>query len=379
MKKILLVFGTRPEAIKMAPLVHEMKRYPQDFELKVCVTAQHREMLDQVLDLFEISPDYDFDIMKAGQSLSDIVASILSKLSDVVEKDRPDCIVVHGDTSTALASSLVGFFHRIPVAHVEAGLRTGNISSPWPEEFNRRVVGLVTDLHFSPTEASKQNIIRERGANAQVFVTGNTGIDALFYVLHTLLARSDVSKKIREKYDFITKFEKFILITNHRRENFGEKMEGIFYAIADLAKAHPKVGFLFPIHKNPEVQRSSRSVLSGFQNVILTDPLDYLDFVYLMDKCTLIITDSGGIQEEAPSLGKPVILTRDTSERPEAIHAGTVKMVGYDRNVITESVSELLSSPVAYALMSSIKNPYGDGQASKQIAKILKKDLSTFA
>lgn len=378
MKKLLMVFGTRPEAIKMAPLVNEIKSHRDDLSLSVCITAQHREMLDQVLSLFNIVPDHDFDIMKDGQSLPDLVAQIMVRLNTLLDQDPPDCIIVQGDTATALTASMVAFFRQIPVVHIEAGLRTGNIHSPWPEEFNRRVIGIVTELHFAPTEAARRNLIAERGSDDGVFVTGNTGIDSLLHVSNTLLTKGDTARTLQNKYAFAQEFNRFILMTNHRRENFGSRMEGIFEAISTLARRYPDVGIIFPVHRNPMVRAAIRAALDERPNIRLIDPVDYLDFVYLMGKAHLIITDSGGIQEEAPSLGKPVLLTRDTSERPEAIDAGTVRMVGYDRDKLIDNVTELLTSDAAYSAMSSIKNPYGDGTASTQIvAQLRRTDFTT--
>lgn len=372
MKKILMVFGTRPEAIKMAPLVREIRRYPGDIDLKLCVTAQHRDMLDQVLDLFSIQPDYDLDVMSHGQSLPDLVANMLAKLNVVLSVEKPDCVMIHGDTATALTAALAAFLSQIPIAHVEAGLRTHDVHSPWPEEFSRTVAGIAAELHFAPTQSAARNLEIHQGKQREIYVTGNTGIDSLLYVSQTLLHQASTTARLKAKYSFVEKFSRFILVTNHRRENFGSRMEGIFTAISDLAEQHPDVGFVFPVHKNPKVRDAVRDALLNLPNIHLIDPVEYVDFVYLMSKCYLIITDSGGIQEEAPSLGKPVILTRDTSERPEAIEAGTVRMVGYDGDALKKSVNSLLLSEVLYQEMSCIKNPYGNGTAALRIVDVLR-------
>ncbi len=372
MKKIIMVFGTRPEAIKMAPLIREIQKYPKDIDLKICVTAQHRDMLDQVLDIFGIKPDYDLDVMSHGQSLPDLVANMLAKLNVVLSEDKPDCVMIHGDTATALAAALSAFLSQIPIAHVEAGLRTHDVYSPWPEEFSRTVAGIAAELHFAPTESAAKNLENHQGKHREIYVTGNTGIDSLLYVSQKILTDPATTARLKNEYLFAEKFSRFILVTNHRRENFGSRMEGIFGAISDLAKEHPDVGFVFPVHKNPKVREAVGDALLNLPNIHLIDPVEYVDFVYLMSKSYLIITDSGGIQEEAPSLGKPVILTRETSERPEAIEAGTVRMVGYDGDALKKSVNSLLESKALYQEMSCIKNPYGNGTAALQIVEVLR-------
>ncbi|MEH2921958.1 non-hydrolyzing UDP-N-acetylglucosamine 2-epimerase [Samsonia erythrinae] len=369
--KVLTVFGTRPEAIKMAPLVHAMA---QDgaFESRICVTAQHREMLDQVLRLFDITPDYDLNIMRPGQGLSEISCRILSGLEPVMAEFKPDLVLVHGDTTTTLATSLAAFYQRIPVGHVEAGLRTGNLYSPWPEEANRKLTGHLAMYHFAPTENARQNLLREHLSDRHIFVTGNTVIDALFWVRDRIIGDAALRRRLDEKYAFLDDSKKLVLVTGHRRESFGGGFERICRALADIALRHPEVQIVYPVHLNPNVSEPVTRVLSGIDNVMLIAPQDYLPFVYLMNRAYLILTDSGGIQEEAPSLGKPVLVMRDMTERPEAVEAGTVKLVGTEVASIVDSVSALLTNDDAYQAMSRAHNPYGDGQACQRIVEALK-------
>ncbi|MCA5920960.1 UDP-N-acetylglucosamine 2-epimerase (non-hydrolyzing) [Pectobacterium brasiliense] len=375
--KVLTVFGTRPEAIKMAPLVHALA---QDgaFESRVCVTAQHREMLDQVLRLFDITPDYDLDIMRPGQGLSEISCRILSGLEPVMAEFKPDLVLVHGDTTTTLATSLAAFYQRIPVGHVEAGLRTGNLYSPWPEEANRKLTGHLAMYHFAPTENSRQNLLREHLSDRHIFVTGNTVIDALFWVRDRILADAALRRSLDEKYAFLDDNKKLILVTGHRRESFGGGFERICSGLADIARRHPEVQIVYPVHLNPNVSEPVNRILSGIDNVMLIAPQDYLPFVYLMNRSYMILTDSGGIQEEAPSLGKPVLVMRDTTERPEAVEAGTVKLVGTEVTSIVDAVSTLLTDEEAYQAMSRAHNPYGDGQACQRIVDALKNRQERF-
>ncbi|KFF64630.1 non-hydrolyzing UDP-N-acetylglucosamine 2-epimerase [Pectobacterium brasiliense] len=375
--KVLTVFGTRPEAIKMAPLVHALA---QDgaFESRICVTAQHREMLDQVLRLFDITPDYDLDIMRPGQGLSEISCRILSGLEPVMAEFKPDLVLVHGDTTTTLATSLAAFYQRIPVGHVEAGLRTGNLYSPWPEEANRKLTGHLAMYHFAPTENSRQNLLREHLSDRHIFVTGNTVIDALFWVRDRILGDAALRRSLDEKYAFLDDNKKLVLVTGHRRESFGGGFERICSALADIARRHPEVQIVYPVHLNPNVSEPVNRILSGIDNVMLIAPQDYLPFVYLMNRSYMILTDSGGIQEEAPSLGKPVLVMRDTTERPEAVEAGTVKLVGTEVTSIVDAVSTLLTDEEAYQAMSRAHNPYGDGQACQRIVDALKNRQERF-
>ncbi|RJE76929.1 UDP-N-acetylglucosamine 2-epimerase [Pseudoalteromonas sp. MSK9-3] len=367
--KVLTVFGTRPEAIKMAPLVKKL-RANSEIEDRVCVTAQHREMLDQVLELFEIKPDYDLNIMKAGQDLYDITAKILLGLREVIEDFKPDWILVHGDTTTTIAASMAAFYGKVKIGHVEAGLRTGDLQSPWPEEANRTLTGKLANLHFAPTKASKSNLLAEGVTESNVVITGNTVIDALLDVKGGVLANNVKQQQLNSQFEsFIN--DPFVLITGHRRESFGSGFERICTAIHDLALKYSNYNFVYPVHLNPNVKEPVNRLLSGLDNVILVTPQDYLPFVYLMDKSELILTDSGGVQEEAPSLGKPVLVMRDTTERPEAVEAGTVKLVGTDIDKIVSSVSELIDDSDAYQLMSVAHNPYGDGLACDRIINAL--------
>ena len=384
MKKILLVFGTRPEAIKMAPVVKELEKQKKDFQVKVCITAQHREMLDQVLEIFDIKPVYDLDIMKPNQDLYDITSNVLLKIKGVLTDFVPDVVLVHGDTTTTSTASLGSFYQKIPVGHVEAGLRTGNKYSPWPEEINRKITGAIAEYHFAPTELAKQNLLKENVKPEQIIVTGNTVIDALYMVLDRIKTDTQLQNQLVEKiesfgYLNVKKVEsgerKLILVTGHRRENFGEGFLNICHSIRDIATAHSDFDILYPVHLNPNVQKPVYDILKDIENVHLIKPIDYLPFVYLMNISYLVLTDSGGIQEEAPSLGKPVLVMRDTTERPEAVNAGTVKLVGTNRNLIVNETKRLIEDPSHYDTMSKAHNPYGDGLASQHISKFLKENL----
>ncbi|QTL39690.1 UDP-N-acetylglucosamine 2-epimerase (non-hydrolyzing) [Xenorhabdus budapestensis] len=374
--KVLTVFGTRPEAIKMAPLVHALAR-DNAFEAKVCVTAQHREMLDQVLHLFGVKPDFDLNIMKQGQDLTDITCRILESMKPVLSEFKPDVVLVHGDTTTTMATSLAAFYQRIPVGHVEAGLRTGDLYSPWPEEANRKIAGHLATYHFAPTENSRNNLLQESIADNTIFVTGNTVIDALLWVRDRIMNDEVLSEQFAELYPFIDPNKKMILVTGHRRENFGGGFERICEALAQIARMHPDVQVVYPVHLNPNVCEPVKRILHDIDNVILINPQDYLPFVYLMDHAYLILTDSGGIQEEAPSLGKPVLVMRNTTERPEAIDAGTVRLVGTKTQTIVDEVTRLLTDDSAYQQMSRAHNPYGDGKACQRILEVLKKNQVT--
>ena len=368
--KVLTVFGTRPEAIKMAPLVHALAA-DERFESKCCVTAQHREMLDQVLELFKITPDFDLNLMKVGQTLPEITSRILQKLTPVLKEFKPDVVLVHGDTATTFAASLAAYYEQIAVGHVEAGLRTGNIYSPWPEEGNRKLTGALTKFHFAPTETSKANLLKENYASENIFVTGNTVIDALLLVKQQIEDDAELSNTLSSQFPMLDKSKKLILVTGHRRESFGGGFERICEALAQTAKAHPDCQILYPVHLNPNVQEPVKRILKDVDNVHLIEPQQYLPFVYLMNRSHIILTDSGGIQEEAPSLGKPVLVMRDTTERPEAVEARTVKLVGTDVSKIISALNELLTDNSAYKEMSRAHNPYGDGQASQRICDII--------
>lgn len=368
--KILVVFGTRPEAIKIAPLVQALYTHPK-IEAYVCVTAQHREMLDQVLNLFEIEPDYDLNIMQPGQTLNDITCNILSGISSVLGECKPDAVLVHGDTTTTASTSLAAFYQQIPVGHVEAGLRTGNLYSPWPEEANRKITSVLTNWHFAPTEKSKANLIAENTPAENIFVTGNTVIDALIKVIQQLETSPEHRVKLAEQFPFLENNKKLILVTGHRRESFGNGFECICDALAKIARKFPETQIVYPVHLNPNVREPVNRLLNGIENVHLIEPLDYLPFVYLMNRCYLILTDSGGIQEEAPSLGKPVLVLRDTTERPEAVEAGTVRLVGTDVDTITANCASLLTDSDAYQQMAYAHNPYGDGNACERIIAAL--------
>ena len=382
MKKIMLVFGARPEAIKMAPLVKEFQKQPEQVETVVCVTGQHREMLDQVLRIFDIHPDYDLNIMKQGQDLYDVTAHVLTGLRDVLKEVKPDVVLVHGDTTTSTASALAAFYQQILVAHIEAGLRTHNIYSPWPEEMNRLLTGRLATYHFSPTPLSRNNLIKESVDDRNIIVTGNTVIDALYWVVDKIkndkvLDSELVKVLVKAGYDVnrLNGGKKLVLITGHRRENFGDGFIHMCTAIKDLTRKYPDVDFVYPMHLNPNVRKPIHEVfgedLSGLGNMFFIEPLEYLSFVYLMEKSTIVLTDSGGIQEEAPGLGKPVLVMRDTTERPEALDAGTVKLVGTDYDRIVNEVSVLIDDKVAYEKMSKAVNPYGDGLACKRIVNAL--------
>lgn len=372
-KKVLLVFGTRPEAIKMAPLALQLKQQEASFETKVCVTGQHRQMLDQVLELFNLTPNFDLNLMKPGQTLSDITSGVLKGLEQVFSEWMPDVVLVHGDTATTFAASLAAYYHKIAVGHVEAGLRTGDIYSPWPEEANRKLTGALATYHFAPTQSSYNNLIKENIDPKNITITGNTVIDALLTVKEKVETDQAIITQFEQQFDFLDPTKKLILVTGHRRENFGQGFLNICTALANIAKQYPDVQIVYPVHLNPNVQKPVNELLSGISNIYLIAPQDYLPFVYLMNRSYLILTDSGGIQEEAPSLGKPVLVMRDTTERPEAVEAGTVKLVGTDAALIQQSVIELLENTDLYQTMAAAHNPYGDGTASQQIIRALNK------
>lgn len=372
MQKVLLVFGTRPEAIKMAPLALQLQQDLNNFETKVCVTGQHRQMLDQVLELFQLKPDFDLNLMKPGQTLSDITSGVLKGLEQVFEQWKPDVVLVHGDTATTFAASLAAYYHKIAIGHVEAGLRTGDIYSPWPEEANRKLTGALTNYHFAPTQSSYNNLIKENIDPNNIIITGNTVIDALLTVKYKVENDQKIIADFEQKFNFLDKNKKMILVTGHRRENFGQGFLNICKALANIAQQYPDVQIVYPVHLNPNVQQPVNELLAGITNIHLISPQDYLPFVYLMNRSYLILTDSGGIQEEAPSLGKPVLVMRDTTERPEAVEAGTVKLVGTDAAVIEKSVTDLLENTELYKQMAEAHNPYGDGTSCKQIIEFLK-------
>ena len=385
MKKVMLVFGTRPEAIKMAPLVKAFQRKKDDYETIVCVTGQHREMLDQVLKIFEITPDYDLNIMKQGQDLYDVTARVLVGMRDALNAFSPDIVLVHGDTTTSTAAALAAFYKQIPVGHVEAGLRTHNIYSPWPEEMNRQITGRIARYHFAPTLLSRENLLKENVSDSQITVTGNTIIDALYWVVDRINADRDLASEVEMSikntgYNIsrLNNGKKLVLITGHRRENFGDGFINICNAIKNLKACYQDVDFVYPMHLNPNVRKPIHEVfgddLSCLGNLFFTEPLEYLSFVFLMKKATIVLTDSGGIQEEAPGLGKPVLVMRDTTERPEALSAGTVRLVGTDYNKIVNEVSLLLDDKTEYEKMSMAVNPYGDGHACERILKYLSYD-----
>ena len=382
MKKVMLVFGTRPEAIKMAPLVKEFQKQPKRVETVVCVTGQHREMLDQVLKIFDIKPDYDLNIMKQGQDLYDVTARVLTGMRDVLKEVKPDVVLVHGDTTTSTAAALAAFYQQIPVGHVEAGLRTHNIYSPWPEEMNRLLTGRLATYHFSPTPLSRNNLIKESVDDRNIIITGNTVIDALYWVVDKIKNNKELDNELEDilskaGYDVnrLNNGKKLVLITGHRRENFGDGFINMCTAIKDLTVKYPDLDFVYPMHLNPNVRKPIHEVfgenLSGLKNMFFIEPLEYLSFVYLMEKSSIVLTDSGGIQEEAPGLGKPVLVMRDTTERPEALDAGTVKLVGPDYNKIVNEVSSLIDDKAAYEKMSKAVNPYGDGLACGRIVNAL--------
>ncbi|MFZ5548512.1 MAG: non-hydrolyzing UDP-N-acetylglucosamine 2-epimerase [Pseudomonadota bacterium] len=373
--KVLTVFGTRPEAIKMAPLVKRLEQSP-GFVSCVCVTAQHRQMLDQVLELFQIRPDHDLDLMRPGQDLYSITSDILQSIRSVYEAERPDIVLVHGDTTTTFAASLAAFYQRIPVGHVEAGLRTGNLYSPWPEEANRKLTGALARVHFAPTPAARDNLLRENVRPESILVTGNTVIDALLAVKDKLETTPSLRDDMARRFEFLRPGARMLLITGHRRENFGGGFERICQSIAELARRYPDMDLVYPVHLNPNVQEPVNRLLSAIPNVHLIEPQDYLPFVHLMARSTLILTDSGGVQEEAPALGKPVLVMRDTTERPEAVEAGTVRLVGTDVERIVSGISGLLDDADAYQRMSFAHNPYGDGRACERIVDALPTCLS---
>ncbi|PIJ50768.1 UDP-N-acetylglucosamine 2-epimerase [Erwinia sp. OLTSP20] len=369
--KVLTVFGTRPEAIKMAPLVHQLAQ-DAEIESRLCVTAQHREMLDQVLSLFALTPDYDLNIMRAGQNLTDITCRILDGMRGVLADFRPDVVLVHGDTTTTLAASLAAFYQQITVGHVEAGLRTGNMYAPWPEEGNRALTGRLARWHFTPTENARQNLLRENVPASQIIVTGNTVIDALFWVRDGILRDAQQNSAMASRYPFLDARRKMVLVTGHRRESFGGGFERICQALMQLAHLHPDCQIVYPVHLNPNVSEPVNRILRGIDNITLIEPQEYLPFVWLMDRARVILTDSGGVQEEAPSLGKPVLVMRETTERPEAVDAGTVRLVGTDSAKIVAETSRLLTDDDAWQAMSRAHNPYGDGQACQRIVQALK-------
>lgn len=379
MKKVMVVFGTRPEAIKMAPLCHRL-REQKDIETIICVTAQHREMLDQVLSIFELTPDIDLNVMKTGQDLYDVTANILLKMRNTLKEEKPDIVLVHGDTTTTFATSLACFYMGVKVGHVEAGLRTHDIQAPFPEEYNRQSTGIIADYHFAPTELSQQNLLAEGKNKGSIIVTGNTVIDALHLVLKTIDTDEnklkDITLRLNECLPFAWEAARFVLITGHRRENFGQGFLDICEAIKELAIKNPDCHFVYPVHLNPNVQKPVNESLSGLDNVWLIEPLEYEDFVYLLKQSYLVLTDSGGIQEEAPSLGKPVLVMRDVTERPEAVEAGTVKLVGASKTNIISSVHLLLNDEVLYTKMSQAHNPYGDGKACDRIVEYIRESVN---
>jgi UDP-N-acetylglucosamine 2-epimerase (non-hydrolysing) len=384
MKKILIVFGTRPEAIKMAPLVIKLKEKSDSFDTKVCITAQHREMLDQVLNIFEIVPDFDLDLMQPNQDLFDLTSRIILNMRQVLNDFNPDLVLVHGDTTTSTMTSLASFYNRIPVGHIEAGLRTNNIYSPWPEEMNRQITGRIANWHFAPTEKAKQNLIAENIALNKILVTGNTVIDALFLALAKLKSKNEITEKIKSDYlslglsdidEIANGNKKLLLVTGHRRENFGEGFLNICSALKKFAIDFPEYRIIYPVHLNPNVQKPVYEILESVSNISLIPPQEYLAFLYLMEKSHIVLTDSGGIQEEAPSLGKPVLVMRDTTERPEAVDAGTVKLVGTNEEKIYSNLKQLATSEITYNSMARAMNPYGDGKACERIVTFLKENL----
>ena len=378
MKKILLVFGTRPEAIKIAPLVKEFQKDIENFETKVCVTAQHREMLDQVLELFDITPEYDLNLMKPGQDLYDITSNVLLGMKNVLNDFKPDVVLVHGDTTTTSATSLASFYNQVKIGHVEAGLRTGDLQSPWPEEANRQMTGVLANYHFAPTVTSEENLLRENKDSRKILVTGNTVIDALFLALKKIKTdkklKSQIIAQIKSLGYSLENNKKIILVTGHRRENHGQGFINICEALKAIAEKNPQFDIVYPVHLNPNVQKPVKEILSNIKNIYLIEPLQYEQFIYLMNKSYFIITDSGGVQEEAPSLGKPVLVMRDTTERPEALEAGTVKLVGTKKEKILEEAQILINDKIAYKKMSLAHNPYGDGKACEKIVNFFKSE-----
>lgn len=367
----MTIFGTRPEAIKMAPVILELNKYPARFKSLVCVTAQHRQMLDQVLNIFDIKPDYDLDIMKPGQNLFDVTCNVLRGLKDVLAESTPDLVLVHGDTTTTMAASMAAYYCQIPVGHVEAGLRTHNKFAPFPEEVNRRLTGVLADFHFAPTEGAMRNLRNEGTPTEAITVTGNTVIDALLNIAGRIKEDPELYSSLENMFTFLDPSKRLILVTGHRRENFGEGFENICWALSDIVRLHPDVEILYPVHLNPNVQEPVKRILGSLKNIHLIDPVDYLPFVYIMNRAYMIISDSGGVQEEAPSLGKPVLVMRVTTERPEAVDAGTVILVGTDRHRIVSETSRLLNDGEAYSTMSLAHNPYGDGKAAERIVNSL--------
>ncbi len=377
--KVFVVFGTRPEAIKMAPVCHDLLNDSKNFDVTICVTAQHREMLDQVLSIFGITPDFDLNLMKPGQDLTDITISIIAEMRKLFKKNKPDLVLVHGDTSTSFATALAAFYEKIKIAHVEAGLRTYNIYAPYPEEFNRQMISKVANYHFAPTKISEKNLINEGVSKNKIYVTGNTVIDALLWITkknnkHIKSIESDISKSLN--FDWLR--NKYVLITGHRRENFGDGFINICKALATLAKNFPELNFVYPVHLNPNVQDPVKKNLSHLKNINLIEPMEYEHFVHLLKNCHIVLTDSGGIQEEAPSFGKPVLVMREVTERPEAVEAGTVKLVGSDQLNIEQSVTKLILNENEYQKMSQAHNPYGDGKSSSRITNALRKELEIF-
>lgn len=373
--KNLIIFGTRPEAIKMAPLVHEFQKFPNIFETKICLTAQHREMLDQVMDFFELQADYDLNLMKPNQTLNGLTSDILLELKPILDEFQPDYVYVHGDTTTTMASALASFYSGAKICHIEAGLRTYNLQSPFPEEMNRQVTGIISNFNFAPTDASRDNLIQEGKTKENICVTGNTVIDALLYGIDRVNSSEFEDKEIEQLKSIIDPTKKIILVTGHRRENHGEGFVRICEALKQIALEHPETQIIYPVHLNPKVKEPVYRILSGMDNISLIDPLAYPAFIWLMEKSYLLITDSGGVQEEAPSLGKPVLVMRDTTERPEAVTAGTVILVGTDKNKIISEASRLLNDEKAYQAMTKVHNPYGDGKASERIVKFIQEQI----
>lgn len=371
MRKILIIFGTRPEAVKMAPLIRVLRDRPEEFEVKVCVTAQHRKMLDQILELFEIVPDYDLDIMKPGQSLADVTCSVLHGVTGLLECYKPEIVLVHGDTTTSMSAALAAFYSGVQIGHVEAGLRSGDKGAPFPEEVNRCITGRVADIHFAPTELARQNLLREGVADTSIHVTGNTVVDALQFVVSLLQDNKEMQIQLQERFSYLDWHKRLILVTGHRRENFGYGCENVCNALKEIAE-HNSVEIVYPVHLNPNVQEPVHRILGNCPHIHLIDPLDYLAFVWLMNRSYLIITDSGGIQEEAPSLGKPVLVIRDATERPEAIEAGSARLVGTDQARIVAETIRLLHEERTYELMACAHNPYGDGFATRRISDVLR-------
>lgn len=372
MKKILVIIGTRPEAIKMAPVIKELRRNKRFFNLKICITGQHKKMLNQVLDFFEIKADFDINVMKKNQSLESLTSKILTKIGSVIQNSKPDLVLVHGDTTTTLAASIACYYKKVTVCHVEAGLRTGNIYSPWPEEINRKLTAQIAKIHFSPTELAKKNLKLEGVDKKNIIVTGNTVIDSLLFTKKKILKSDLIKKKLKKKFSFLDNNKKIILVTGHRRENFGKDFTNIFKALRYVALNNKKISIVYPIHLNPKVLLPAKKMLGKISNIFLIKPEDYLSFVYLMNRAYIIVSDSGGIQEEAPSLGKPVLVTRNTTERPEALKAGTARLVGTNTKKIIKNIEDLLNNKDNYNKMSKSHNPYGQGIAAKKITKYLK-------